>query len=316
MLKLFKNIIAYEYYHSDTDFSQIQTLIRNYIFTPLDKYRMSTAGFAPFDYNDHIDYIIESDNRILLKIIFSSKNVSAQMISNLTDERIESAKKETGVNEVSDEVRDIYENQVRSECLKYTTPTNKTVLLLIDKNTHYIYANTTNTSLAENAIHFVRKVIGKLACHYIYMLPSFYKKPIELIQLELQNSDNFPYCLRIPIYPSVVTHSTEDAKIVLTGINKVSESFIDLLEGRRLESLELELVSQNTESVSVITTFILYFNKKGVFIIKDLLLGNSEFNYQYKSKQEEYMSIMQLVGRYMKLIIDSLHGNFKPNKLW
>lgn len=310
---MFKNIIAYVYNDSETDFTQIYTQVKNNTFSPLDQDITYTAGFAQFD--DDV-YIIESDNRILLKVISSSKNISEQMIRNLTDERIENAKKEKGVNEASYDVRDIYENQVRRECLKYTTPTNKTILLLIDKNTHYIYANTTNTSLAENAIHFVRKVIGKLVCCYMYFLPSFFENTIEAIQLQLQNSGNFPYCLRIPIYPSVATHNTEDVKIVLTGIYKDSDSFIDLLGGRRLKSLELELVSQKTESVSVITTFILYFNKKGVLIIKDLLLGDSESNYQYESIQEECSSIMLLVGRYMKLIIDSLHGNFKPNNLW
>lgn len=310
---MFKNIIAYVYNDSETDFTQIHTQVKNNTFSPLDQDITFTAGFAQFD--DDV-YIIESDNRILLKVKSSSKNISEQMIRNLTDERIENAKKEKGVNKASYDIRDIYENQVRRECLKYTTPTNKTVLLLIDKNTHYIYANTTNTSLAENAIHFVRKVIGKLACRYMHFLPSFFENTIEAIQLQLQNSGNFPYCLRIPIYPSVATHSTEDVKIVLTGIYKDSESFIDLLGGRRLKSLELELVSQKTESVSVITSFILYFNKKGVLIIKDLLLGDSESNYQYESIQEECSSIMILVGRYMKLIIDSLDCALSRNDVF
>lgn len=310
---MFKNIIAYVYNDSETDFTQIHTQVKNNTFSPLDQDITYTAGFAQFD--DNV-YIIESDNRILLKVKSSSKNISEQMIRNLTDERIENAKKEKGVNKASYDIRDIYENQVRRECLKYTTPTNKTVLLLIDKNTHYIYANTTNTSLAENAIHFVRKVIGKLACRYMYFLPSFFENTIEAIQLQLQNSGNFPYCLRIPIYPSVATHNTEDVKIVLTGIYKDSESFIDLLGGRRLKSLELELVSQKTESVSVITSFILYFNKRGVLIIKDLLLGDSESNYQYESIQEECSSIMILVGRYMKLIIDSLDRALSRNDVF
>lgn len=310
---MFKNIIAYVYNDSETDFTQIHTQVKNNTFSPLDQDITFTAGFAQFD--DDV-YIIESDNRILLKVKSSSKNISEQMIRNLTDERIENAKKEKGVNKASYDIRDIYENQVRRECLKYTTPTNKTVLLLIDKNTHYIYANTTNTSLAENAIHFVRKVIGKLACRYMYFLPSFFENTIEAIQLQLQNSGNFPYCLRIPIYPSVATHNTEDVKIVLTGIYKDSESFIDLLGGRRLKSLELELVSQKTESVSVITSFILYFNKKGVLIIKDLLLGDSESNYQYESIQEECSSIMILVGRYMKLIINSLDHALSRNDVF
>lgn len=310
---MFKNIIAYVYNDSETDFTQIHTQVKNNTFSPLDQDITSTTGFAQFD--DDV-YIIESDNRILLKVISSSKNISEQMIRNLTDERIENAKKEKGVNKASYDIRDIYENQVRRECLKYTTPTNKTVLLLIDKNTHYIYANTTNTSLAENAIHFVRKVIGKLVCRYMYFLPSFFENTIGAIQLQLQNSGNFPYCLRIPIYPSVATHNTEDVKIVLTGIYKDSESFIDLLGGRRLKSLELELVSQKTESVSVITSFILYFNKKGVLIIKDLLLGDSESNYQYESIQEECSSIMILVGRYMKLIIDSLDRALSRNDVF
>lgn len=310
---MFKNIIAYVYNDSETDFTQIHTQVKNNTFSPLDQDITYTAGFAQFD--DNV-YIIESDNRILLKVKSSSKNISEQMIRNLTDERIENAKKEKGVNKASYDIRDIYENQVRRECLKYTTPTNKTVLLLIDKNTHYIYANTTNTSLAENAIHFVRKVIGKLVCQYMYFLPSFFENTIEAIQLQLQNSGNFPYCLRIPIYPSVATHNTEDVKIVLTGIYKDSESFIDLLGGRRLKSLELELVSQKTESVSVITSFILYFNKRGVLIIKDLLLGDSESNYQYESIQEECSSIMILVGRYMKLIIDSLDRALSRNDVF
>lgn len=315
---MFKNIIAYVYNESETDFTQIHTQVKNNTFSPLDQDITSTVGFDQFDEGV---YIIESDNRILLKVKSSSKNISEQMIRNLTDERIENAKKEKGVNKASYDVRDIYENQVRRECLKYTTPTNKTVLLLIDKNTHYIYANTTNTSLAENAIHFVRKVIGKLACQYVYFLSSFFENTIGAIQLQLQNSGNFPYCLRIPIYPSVATHNAEDVKIVLTGIYKDSDSFIDLLEGRRLKSLELELVelelvSQKTESVSVITSFILYFNKKGVLIIKDLLLGDSESNYQYESIQEECSSIMILVGRYMKLIIDSLDRALSRNDVF
>lgn len=313
MLKLFKNIIAYEYYPSDTDFSQIQTLIRNYIFTPLDKYSMYTAGVAPFDDDD---YIIEFDNRILLKIIFSSKNVSEKMVSNLTDERIENAKKEKGVNKVSDEIRNIYENQVRSEFLKYTTPTNKTVLLLIDKKTHYIYANTSNTSLAEETIHFVRKVIGKLACRNLYLLPSFYELPIELMELKLSKPNNSPCCLRIHPYPSVITHNSEDVKIVVTGIDKNSGSFIDMLGGRRLKSLELELVSEKEERLLVVAEFILSFSERGIPIIKNLKSCHAQPNVQYISIKDECISIMDLVGQYMKLIIDSLHGNFKPNKLW
>lgn len=299
---MFKNLIPYKYDNKETDFSKIHKQIKNkdFIFTPLDQFKTSTLGFNQF-YDDV--YIIESDNRILLKVTFSEKNVSDKTVKNLLEERLEKIKTDQKVETISDEIREIYTEQIKRECLKYTEPVNKSVLLLIDKNAHYIYVDATSTSLAEDALHLLRQVIGKLVCRFLSSFDDYQL-------LNLIRSSNYLYGnLIISSYPTVVAHDDVDncVKISLSGLYKNTELFVDILDSRKIKSLEFDLVN---DAQDYMANFILCIGKNDILIIKKFKFdepddANSDEHIDDDSYR--YTSKMLLVGRYMKLIIDSLN---------
>ena len=302
---MFKNLIAYKYDNKETDFSQIHKQIKNkdFIFTPLDQFKTSTSGFNRF-YDDV--YIIESDNRILLKATFSDKTVSDKTVKNLLEERLEKIKTDQKVETISDEIRQIYTEQIKRECLKYTEPVNKSVLLLIDKNTHYIYVDATSTSLAEDALHLLRQVIGKLVCRFLSA--SFAEESLSNL-IQSQHSENHRH-LKIASYPEVSTVKEDSVKISMSGLNKKSDLFTNILNYHQIQSLEFELLSQHHPQLPTLATFLLFIGKNGILIIKKFRFDEpddansdehiSDDSYRYTSK-------MLLVGRYIKLIIESLH---------
>lgn len=301
---MFKNLIPYKYDNTETDFSQIHKQIKNkdFIFTPLDQFKTSTSGFNQF-YDDV--YIIESDNRILLKATFSDKKVSDKTVENLLDERIEQIKKDKNIETISDAVREIYTKQIELECLKYTEPVNKSVLLLIDKNTHYIYVDATSTSLAEDALHLLRKVVGKLVCRFLSA--SFAEESLSNL-IQSQYSENQSH-LKIASYPEVSTVNEDGVKISMAGIYKNTYLFTEMLNFRKIQSLEFEFCAKHHVE-STLSKFILYIGKDGILIIKKFKFdepddANSDEHIDDDSYR--YTSKMLLVGRYMKLIIESLH---------
>lgn len=299
---MFKNLIPYKYDNKETDFSQIHKQIKNkdFIFTPLDQFKTSTSGFNRF-YDDV--YIIEADNRILLRATFSNKTVSDKTVKNLLEERLEKIKNDQKVETISYEIREIYTEQIKRECLKYTEPVNKSVLLLIDKNTHYIYVDATSTSLAEDALHLLRQVIGKLVCRFLSSFDDYQL-------LNLIRSSNYLYGnLIISSYPTVVAHDDVDncVKISLSGLYKNTELFVDILDSRKIKSLEFDLVN---DAQDYMANFILCIGKNDILIIKKFKFdepddANSDEHIDDDSYR--YTSKMLLVGRYMKLIIDSLN---------
>lgn len=301
---MFKNLIPYKYDNTETDFSQIHKQIKNkdFIFTPLDQFKTSTLGFNRF-YDDV--YIIEADNRILLRATFSNKTVSDKTVKNLLEERLEKIKNDQKVETISDEIREIYTEQIKRECLKYTEPVNKSVLLLIDKNTHYIYVDATSTSVAEDALHLLRQVVGKLVCRFLSA--SFAEESLSNL-IQSQHSENQSH-LKIASYPEVSTVNEDGVKISMSGIYKNTYLFTDMLNDRKIQSLEFEFWAKHHVE-STLSKFLLYIGKNGILIIKKFNFdepddANSDEHIYDDSYR--YTSKMLLVGRYMKLIIESLH---------
>lgn len=304
-ISMFKTVIAYKYNKDETDFSRIHEQIKNdnYLFTPLNNFQQFTQGFNRF-FDDV--FIIEADNRILLNVTFSSKKISPTAVKNLLAERLEAVKTEQNIESVSDDAVAIYTQEIENNILKYTAPINKTVRLLIDKNTHHIYVDAPSTLLAEDALHQLRKMIGTLVCRYI---------SAQLANDELSNliqpasSCSLGY-LRIAEYPSVEANSHEnDVKISLSGICKRDDLFTDLFIFRQIKSIEFELFSQNNPLT--IATFQLCVGKNGQLIIKKFSFdepddANSEEHIDDSSYR--YTSKMLLVGRYMAMILASLNS--------
>ena len=303
---MFKTVIAYEYNYAETNFSQIHEQIKNdnYHFTPLNNSQQYTQGFDRF-FDDV--FIIEADNRILLTVTFSSKKFSSQAVENLLEERLAAVKIEQNIESVSDDAVAIYTQEIKNNILKYTPPINKTVRLLIDKNTHHIYVDAPSTLLAEEALHQLRKTLGTLVCRYI--CAQFANDELsELIQSS--NSPSRGY-LRIAEYPIVEANSHEnDVKISLSGIGRYDDLFTDLFISRQIKSLEFELFSQN--SPRRLATFCLHIGKNGQLIIKNFSFDepdDANSDERIDDSLYRYTSKMLLVGRYMAMIIESL-GSF------
>lgn len=302
---MFKTVIAYEYNYAETNFSQIHEQIKNdnYRFTPLNNSQRYTQGFDRF-FDDV--FIIEADNRILLNVTFSSKNFSPQAVENLLAERLAAVKIEQNIESVSDDAIAIYTQEIENNILKYTPPINKIVRLLIDKNSHHIYVDAPSTSLAEDALHQLRKIIGTLVCRYISA--EFANDELsDLIQPASSRSLGY---LRIAEYPSVEANSHEnDVKISLSGICKNNDLFTDLFFFRQIKSIEFELFSQNNPLT--IATFRLHVGKNGQLIIKNFSFDepdDANSAEHIDDSSYKYTSKMLLVGRYMAMIIESLNG--------
>lgn len=305
---MFRTIISYEYNYAETDFSQIHEQIKNdnYRFTPLNNSQRYTQGFDRF-FDDV--FIIEADNRILLNVTFSSKKFSSQAVENLLAERLAAVKIEQNIESVSDDAVAIYTQEIENNILKYTPPINKTVRLLIDKNSHYIYVDAPSTLLAEDALHQLRKMIGTLVCRYV---SSQFANEMLSDLIQPISSHSLGY-LRIAEYPSVEANSHEhDVKISLSGICKQDDLFTNLFIYRQIKSLEFELFSQNNSLT--IATFCLHVGKNGQLIIKNFSFDepdDANSAEHIDDSSYKYTSKMLLVGRYMAMILESLNGFLK-----
>ena len=305
---MFKNLIAYRYDDSKTDFNKIESQIKNkkFLFKPLEDLDDYSIGFGGF-FDD--TYIIESDNRILLKVVFSSREVSDQLVKNLLAERIDEIKREQKIDTVSDAVTEIYRQKIRLEALKYTDPDVKTVFLLIDKYTRFIYVDASTPSLAEDALHQLRKLVGRLACRHIEstnassLLSSFL----------CHSSDEY-----ISEYLSICDHPLVTAKnidnvgsVKLEHIDRRSRSYIEMLETFVIKSVDM-ILWRDSVSRETLATFTLFIGKNDVLILK-------KFKYDVDEKtgidpttkidhvddsSYYYTSKMLLVGRYMQLILN------------
>lgn len=95
----------------------------------------------------------------------------------------------------------------------------------------------------------------------------------------------------------------------MSGLYKNTYLFTDMLNDRKIQSLEFEFWAKHHVE-STLSKFLLYIGKNGILIIKKFKFDEpddansdehiSDDSYRYTSK-------MLLVGRYMKLIIESLH---------
>lgn len=304
---MFKNLIAYRYDDSKTDFNKIASQIknRNFLFKPLGDLDSHSTGFDSF-FDE--TYIIEADNRILLKIKFSSRTVSEQLVKNLLAERINEIKREQKIDSVSDAVTEIYRQKIRLEALKYTEPSVKTVFLLIDKYTKFIYVDASAPGLAEDALHQLRSVIGKLACRHIRSASAGTRLSLFLGDPSNEQigqiSENIHICDR----PLLTARNTENTgSVTLDGICRRSSSYIKILAGLYVKSVDMELRNNS----GILATFTLFIGNKNIFILK-------KFKYDVDEKtgidpttkidcvddsSYYYTSKMLLIGRYMSLIL-------------
>lgn len=309
---MFKSFIAYKYNSSETDFSKINTQIKRFLFKPLSGFETSSSGFSSF-YDDIP--LIESDNRILLKVIFSSKTVSTRTIESLLCDKIEKLKRDEKKDEVSNDVREIYREQLYRECLKYVDPVDKIVYLLIDKHINYIYVSTSNSNIAEDALHLLRNIIGKLVCRQLEsinassFLSSFLCCPTKNhISKNITISD-------YPILTAVDVDKTCSVK--LDCIPRRAESFISILDGLSIKSIDMIL---NDDLMSIErASFTLSIGKNGIFIFKKFKYDEQCINNDDITSDDSYFytSKMLLIGRYMRLILESFVDFFeiKDDKL-
>lgn len=304
---MFKSLIAYKYNKSETDFSKIQTQIKNKLFKEITNFDTFSSGFSSF--TDDI-FIIESDNRILLKIIFSSKTVSARTVNSLLYERIEQLKRDNNNEEVSNAVREIYKEQLQRECLKYTEPVNKIVYLLIDKYINYIYVSTSNSNLAEDALHLLRNVIGKLVCRQLES-----NKASFILSRYLQKDKNIriPNNLKIPVWPKIKARDEEGSQVAdLKGFDILEPDLVMLLQSLSITSLSMSLVNSDKNNLKL-ASFILTIKKNGILIFSNFTYDDNlaEDDETTSDDLYSYTSKMLLIGRYMKSIIESFVDFFE-----
>lgn len=303
---MFKKLIAYKYNSVETDFSKIHIQINNneFRFKNLNKFDTHSCGFNCF-YDDV--FIIESDNRILLKITFVSKNVSTKTIEKLLDERIDQLKTENKTDEISESIRDIYYQQIERDCLIYTEPVIKNIYLLIDKYTNYIYVDSSSSDEAEDSLHLLRQLIGKLVCRQIESktapldLSSFFSNPSDI---KISES------VHISDYPSISARDSDGVVVKLSGISRRENYFVEILRNLEIKSVDMELVgSIKTHKINQLALFTLSIGKRGIFIFKNFKYDepdNTDSDDSISSDDSYYYtSRMLLVGRYMKLIIES-----------
>lgn len=311
---MFNSLIAYKYNDSETDFNKINKQIKNkdFLFKKLTGFETYARGFDSF-FDD--TFIIESDNRILLKASFSSKTVSNKTVEALLDERVEQIKREKNETEVSDAVRRIYKEQIERECLKYIEPVTKSVFLLIDKYTKYIYVDTSSSNLAEDALHLLRAVVGKLVCRQVeslsasIMLTKFLSDP---------SNTHISETVSICDHPVLTAKDIEKTcSLKLDGLDRRMSSYIEMLEGLEIKSVDMKLVNALV-SPDILVTFTLFIGKNNIFIFKKFKYEDTEIsapsskkiNDDYDDGSYYYTSKMLLVGRYMTLIMGSFNEFF------
>ena len=304
---MFKSFIAYKYNSSETDVSKINKQIKNkdLLFTELTNFDTFSEGFSCF-YDD--TFIIESDNRILLKITFSSKTVSNKTVDSLLNDKIEQLKTTEKIDEVSNAVREIYREQLYRECIKYTEPVNKIVYLLIDQHINYIYVSTSNSNIAEDALHLLRKSLGKLVCRQLESINA----PLFMSSfLRCTTKKHISEYIVISDYPTLTAVDDNSCCVKLDGISRCAQPFIDILDGLSIKSIDM-ILSEDLTSEQL-ASFSLLIGKNGIFIFK-------KFKYDVESIDESdttndssyfYTSKMLLIGRYMRLIIESFVDFFE-----
>lgn len=304
---MFKSFIAYKYNSSETDVSKINEQVKNkkFLFQELTNFDTFSEGFSSF-YGD--TFIIESDNRILLKITFSSRTVSNKTVNSLLYDKIEQLKTTEKKEDISNEVREIYREQLYRECIKYTEPVNKIVYLLIDQHINYIYVSTSNSNIAENALHLLRKSLGKLVCRQFESInaPSFLSS-----LLCCTTKKHISEYIVISDYPILTAVDDNSCCVKLDGISRCAQPFIDILSGLSIKSIDMMLLDDLTSEQLAI--FSLLIGKNGIFIFK-------KFKYDVEFIDESdttndssyfYTSKMLLIGRYMRLIIESFVDFFE-----
>lgn len=304
---MFKSFIAYKYNSSETDVSKINKQIKNkdLLFTELTNFDTFSSGFSSF-YDD--TFIIESDNRILLKITFSSRTVSNTTVNSLLYDKIEQLKTTEKKEYISNEVREIYREQLYRECIKYTEPVNKIVYLLIDQHINYIYVSTSNSNIAEDALHLLRKLLGKLVCRQFESInaPSFLSS-----FLCCTTKKHISEYIVISDYPILTAVDDNSCCVKLDGISRCAQPFIDILSGLSIKSIDMMLLDDLTSEQLAI--FSLLIGKNGIFIFKKF-----KYDVEFIDKSDTtndssyfYTSKMLLIGRYMRLIIESFVDFFE-----
>lgn len=308
---MFKSFIAYKYNSSETDVSKINKQIKNkdLLFTELTNFDTFSEGFSRF-YDD--TFIIESDNRILLKITFSSKTVSNKTVDSLLNDKIEQLKMTEKVDDVSNEIREIYREQLYRECIKYTEPVNKIVYLLIDKHINYIYVSTSNSNIAEDALHLLRKLIGKLVCRQLESINApLFMSSFLCVPTNVHISRYISIC-DYPVVTAVENDSS--CSVTLNGISRSAHSFIDILEGLSIKSIDMILSEDlKSEQSEQLASFSLLIGKNGIFIFKKFKYDDEFIDKSDNTNDSSYFytSKMLLIGRYMRLIIESFVDFFE-----
>lgn len=309
---MFKNLIAYRYDDSKTDFNKIESQIKNkkMLFKPLGDLDDLSVGFGSFFDNT---YIIEADNRILLKCVFSSRRVSDGVVQNLLAARIDEIKREQKIDSVSDAVVDIYRQKIKLEVLKYTEPNTKNVYLLIDKYTKFIYVDASTPSLAEDTLHQLRKLVGRLVCRHIESANA----AVRLSSFLCQSSDEYiSEHLSISDHPLIAAKNIDNmGSVKLEHIARQSSSYMRILEEFLIKSVDMVLW-RDSVSGEQLATFSLFIGKNDILILKkfkyDIAEKNcidptTKINSADNNPEDDsyyYTSKMLLIGRYMQLILN------------
>lgn len=309
---MFKHLIAYRYDDSTTDFNKIESQIKNkkLLFKPLGDLDDLSVGFGSFFDNT---YIIEADNRILLKCVFSSRRVSDGVVQNLLAARIDEIKREQKNDSVSDAVVDIYRQKIKLEVLKYTEPNTKNVYLLIDKYTKFIYVDASTPSLAEDTLHQLRKLVGRLVCRHIESANA----AVQLSSFLCQSSDEYiSEHLSISDHPLIAAKNIDNTgSVKLEHIARQSSSYMRILEEFLIKSVDMVLW-RDSVSGEQLATFSLFIGKNDILILKkfkyDIAEKNcidptTKINSADNNPEDDsyyYTSKMLLIGRYMQLILN------------
>ncbi|WP_392563225.1 recombination-associated protein RdgC (plasmid) [Orbus sturtevantii] len=303
---MFKNLIPYKFSPDDNDFSVISKALKTekkLLFNKIEDSQSYACGFS------HIvkdNYIIETDNRILLKVIFSHKSIKKSTIDSKLEERLDKIKEENKTNEISKHVADIYKYQVEAECLRFAPITSKEIYILIDNYTNYIYVSAATTNVAEEALNLLRKLIGKLVCHKIGSNLIGDK----IINHLCFNGKDLPAELFIDDYPLISANDKNSVKVKIDGMHKNDPHFLNILMGLSVRSIDMSLVNiQDKNDCQKLASFAFCPSNNGIFIFKN-------FNYDLIDGQEEYTdyddsyfytSKMILIGKYMNNILLNLN---------
>lgn len=316
---MFKNVIVYWFDNEENNFNNInQQLLKNekLCFDDIsNSSQLESAGFSKIVDDKRV---IESDNRILLKAVFASKKLDKKVIDSVLDERLEKVKKEKKIENVSEEIIDIYKHQVECEYLHFATVVKKEIYILIDKKSCFIYVSASTTNLAEASLNLLRKLTEKLVC--INVRNHTVKN--HLISFLSDKSPDLPLELYISDYPKVTAKRNNDVSFKSTGMCRDDYSFRNVISSLTIESIDMFLMKQKEKKVivaydddhpkgldilkdennDILAAFVLCIKADDVLIFKN-------FKYDYcidiyeKNTETYYMSKMTFVGNYMSKIL-------------